>query len=65
MLGGGGVYLIIYVEASSTPMTLNRKGFSQIVLSNIRGRGAGTPSNFQYPGSAHEQKLDPISSKVW
>ncbi len=30
----------------------------------LKPRGGGTSSNFRYPGTAHEIKMDPIGSKL-
>ncbi len=34
------------------------------VVEYPRGGGGGTSSNFQYPGTAHEKKMDSIGSKL-
>ncbi len=42
---------------------LNKRLDSQETMCVTPG-GGGTSSNFWYPGTAHEKKMDPIGSKL-
>ncbi len=64
---GGGQISQILRGGSCPDFTIKNRKFHppSVMFSEWFIPGGGTSSNFRYPGTAHENKMDPIGSKLF